>query len=558
MRIKLKKDLALAVGLSVVRHFVGFDDRYLDSMKEIDFDLNHGKSSEHERALAELEAALKACEHVRGAKTALKDVQTWRKLMAGDDTVKARTVEHFTSILHETLRKTARQIVYYKDPQRNTSHAYHVSPVQYQPERVDRDYRHDEYAWMSLWWWEFDELRSKSVSFYAHECEGMGVAKALALKGYYIETEELRAEYLADLALYDAIVPRIGVQFSAVGPATDDLDGNVKKRDGWWSGRSAAIQLDTAGEPARVCVDVFREMKAEPPRAHGFSRWYWTRTIEGEFNESEIPRHAFVACFDLRRHLRVRVHVRQLTEYAYDPALRKKLVLPKDHRSLVEMLLAHKGVFRDIIHGKGGGAIILCAGKPGTGKTLTAEVYSESTGRPLYNVQASQLGTNPVELEDELHKVFARAQRWNAILLIDEADVYVAARGANLMQNAIVGVLLRVLEYYRGVMFLTTNRIDIVDDAVASRCIARLDYDVPPTEDQRRIWRILADTSGLTIADEVIDAIVAKYPRLSGRDVKNILKLAAMVAAAQDVPITMEVIEFAKRFKPTAGDGTAA
>jgi len=117
-------------------------------------------------------------------------------------------------------------------------------------------------------------------------------------------------------------------------------------------------------------------------------------------------------------------------------------------------------------------------------------------------------------------------------------------------------VLLRVLEYYRGVMFLTTNRADIVDDAVASRCIARLDYDVPPVEDQRRIWRILADTSGLEIGDEVIDAIVAKYPRLSGRDVKNILKLAAMVAAAQEVPITMELIEFAKRFKPTAGNGT--
>jgi hypothetical protein len=534
MRITLSKELALAVGLNVVHHFIGFDDRYLDQRKSIDFDLRHGTMKDHEEGLSALEKALNANESIRGAKAALKDVQTWRKLMAGNDTVKARTAEHFQSILHETLRRTPRQVIYYKDHQRNAHHAYHVSPVEYVPEKRDGRDTYDEYVWMRLWWWEFDELRSKTVSFFAHECERMSVAQALALKGYCIETDELRAEYLVDLALYDAIVPRVGVQFTAVGAATDDLDGNLKRRDGWWSRQNTSIQLDTAGEPARVAIDVFRELKAEPNRAQGFSRWYWSRNIEGEMNESEVPRHAFVACFDLRRHLRVRVHVRQLTEYAYDPHLRNKLVLPTDHRALVEMLLAHKGVFRDIIHGKGGGAIILCAGRPGTGKTLTAEVYSESTGRPLYSVQASQLGTNPSELEDELHKVFARATRWNAILLIDEADVYVAARGANLMQNAIVGVLLRVLEYYRGVMFLTTNRADIVDDAVASRCIARLDYDVPPVEDQRRIWRILADTSGLALTDEVIDAIVTKYPRLSGRDVKNILKLAAMVAAARE------------------------
>ena len=191
------------------------------------------------------------------------------------------------------------------------------------------------------------------------------------------------------------------------------------------------------------------------------------------------------------------------------------------------------------------------------GQAVARTVLAATRARGLRS-EPDRHSTNPSELEDELHKVFARATRWNAILLIDEADVYVAARGANLMQNAIVGVLLRVLEYYRGVMFLTTNRADIVDDAVASRCIARLDYDVPPVEDQRRIWRILADTSGLALTDEVIDAIVTKYPRLSGRDVKNILKLAAMVAAAREVPITMEVIEFAKRFKPTLGDGTAS
>ena len=45
--------------------------------------------------------------------------------------------------------------------------------------------------------------------------------------------------------------------------------------------------------------------------------------------------------------------------------------------------------------------------------------------RPLYSVQCSQLGLEPADLERELLKIFTRAARWNAILLLDEADVYI-------------------------------------------------------------------------------------------------------------------------------------
>ena len=46
----------------------------------------------------------------------------------------------------------------------------------------------------------------------------------------------------------------------------------------------------------------------------------------------------------------------------------------------------------DIVKGKSNGVIICSMGLPGVGKTLTAEVYSEKIKRPLYTVQASQLG----------------------------------------------------------------------------------------------------------------------------------------------------------------------
>jgi len=132
------------------------------------------------------------------------------------------------------------------------------------------------------------------------------------------------------------------------------------------------------------------------------------------------------------------------------------------------------------------------------------------------------------------------------VLLLDEADVYVRQRSNDLMQNAIVGVFLRVLEYQATVMFLTTNRPDDVDDAIASRCIAKLTYEAPTIQEQARIWKVLTTAQGLTVPDAVIDAIVDDNRFLSGRDVKNLLKLAAMHGV-----VDQDTIRFVRQFKPT-------
>jgi SpoVK/Ycf46/Vps4 family AAA+-type ATPase len=266
---------------------------------------------------------------------------------------------------------------------------------------------------------------------------------------------------------------------------------------------------------------------------------------------SELPVHPWMTCFNLRGHQRVRLHMSQTQEYVYDTQMRNKLVIDANSRLLIEMLLHQREQFKDVIAKKGGGAVILCAGPPGTGKTLTSEIFAESEKRPLYSVQCSQLGTSADQLEKSLLKIFARAQRWKAILLLDEADVYIAKRGSDMNQNAIVGVFLRVLEYYNGVMFMTTNRAESVDDAVLSRCVARIDYENPSKADQVKIWHILAATSGLTVGAGVAEEIASKYS-LSGRDVKQILKLSGLVAYARKLTaIDAQVIEFCMRFKPT-------
>jgi SpoVK/Ycf46/Vps4 family AAA+-type ATPase len=184
-----------------------------------------------------------------------------------------------------------------------------------------------------------------------------------------------------------------------------------------------------------------------------------------------------------------------------------------------------------------------------THNTLTAEVYSEVMKRPLYKVQASQLGINIDKLEENLKEVLGRAEKWGAILLLDEADVYVHERGNDINQNAIVGVFLRVLEYYRGVLFMTTNRGTEIDDAIVSRLTARIVYQPPGAEERNKIWRILAFQNGIMLTDSDVAKLVKELPETTGRDIKNLLKLAKMVAEKKDGKVTAELIKRLNKFK---------
>lgn len=78
----------------------------------------------------------------------------------------------------------------------------------------------------------------------------------------------------------------------------------------------------------------------------------------------------------------------------------------------------------DFIKGKGKSQIILLHGKPGVGKTYTAECIAEHTKRPLMSLTCADIGTNPEEVEENLAYHFTAARDWGAFVLIDEADIY--------------------------------------------------------------------------------------------------------------------------------------
>ena len=52
------------------------------------------------------------------------------------------------------------------------------------------------------------------------------------------------------------------------------------------------------------------------------------------------------------------------------------------------------------------------------------ESATDFTQRPLYNVSSSDLGTSSYSVEKGLADTIKLAETWNAIILLDEADVF--------------------------------------------------------------------------------------------------------------------------------------
>lgn len=132
-----------------------------------------------------------------------------------------------------------------------------------------------------------------------------------------------------------------------------------------------------------------------------------------------------------------------------------RLVLPKNQKELIlgftESQRKNRDTFDDVIEGKGRGMIILLCGPPGVGKTLTSEAVAEEMKVPLYLMSAGDLGFDPRHVETKLQDILEMCSRWNAVLLLDEADVFLEQRSLHeLERNKLVSIFLRVLEYYEG------------------------------------------------------------------------------------------------------------
>jgi ATPase family associated with various cellular activities (AAA) len=392
----------------------------------------------------------------------------------------------------------------------------------------------------------------------------------LADKNYLKETPALIAGYEEAANRYFDWRSRYSEQFSGWGTGIYAEDPTASNRSNDWT-RKNTVLLSSGGDACRLIndenilveralsVDASGDILGKYLRRAAKSMRYDSNaekameTVKDEIPAglfTDLPIHGYILMFHLELHHHVWVHVDNLEPYRYQPELKQKLILPPEQTDLIDILTAEMDMLMDdIVAGKSGGTTVLCAGPAGVGKTLTAEVYSEIIKRPLYRVHSGQLGLNVAEMEKILKETLIRAQRWGAVMLIDEADVYIKKRADNLASNAVVGVFLRLLEYFNGLLFLTTNRIDDIDEAIVSRCIALIRYHSPNYADRCKIWRVMTEQFSLPIEESLITELVELFPKATGRDIKGLTKLVAKFCQQKQLLPTLDVFKRCSVFR---------
>ena len=308
---------------------------------------------------------------------------------------------------------------------------------------------------------------------------------------------------------------------------------------------------------------------------------------DGGLNPENMTEEDLLLCsptvlgFSFSDKLWVELSVSHISDIEWNTGAFDSLVLPESQKRIVRALVeshskqdTKKGSgFDDFIKGKGRGLVAVLHGRPGVGKTLTAEGISEFLKKPLYCVGAGELGTDARTLELQLGKILDVAHVWGAVLLLDEADVFLERRSVHdLHRNALVSIFLRLLEYFQGILFLTTNRVETFDEAFQSRIHIALRYSDLDRKAKKQIWTSFlnivakdeleneapgdsADAAATPLREVVTKDELENLARreLNGRQIKNVVRTAQALAHNKGEKLAMphlrEVLEVTEGFE---------
>lgn len=302
------------------------------------------------------------------------------------------------------------------------------------------------------------------------------------------------------------------------------------------------LPLGTEDMPRRGVIEP--ELETED---QGYNPRFGHNTNSFDESVSRVP---FVRVFSMDIKDYVFADIDDLADYDYDETALERLYLPEEMKNVLQRVFETptSELFGDLIRGKHGGVVVLACGSPGVGKTLTAEVYAEITERPLYTLEFGEMGTTVEQIESNLEQIFARIVRWSAVLQFDECEIFLAQRGGDLERSAIVGIFLRMLDYYEGLLFLTTNRPEVLDEAILSRVMLRLDYPDLDRAGRSQIWKSMFSMAGLTLAKDGFEQLAEV--EVNGRQIRNYTRLIRIVHPQGNV--TIEQIKQLLRYGSTS------
>ena len=237
---------------------------------------------------------------------------------------------------------------------------------------------------------------------------------------------------------------------------------------------------------------------------------------------------------------------------------------------------------------------MLLSGLTGTGKTLTVEAgrsaqlpyaWPQTNSDPAGSCRqpsetALQITTRSSRLVSCRHwqKPSGRirispaleshtAARWwvficwpfttRSLTIISEADSLLSKRTLEGgVRNEVVSVMLRQLEYYSGILFMTTNLFDNIDHAVRSRVRLHIEYRALSATHRMTLWKtflrqspIVSEKSSEEHGAELSVVLseenwkgLASW-KLNGREIENVVKNVRMWCATKAYTVTLSRLE---------------
>lgn len=205
-----------------------------------------------------------------------------------------------------------------------------------------------------------------------------------------------------------------------------------------------------------------------------------------------------------------------------------------------EQILAHVGpAFADSLNR---GVRALFSGPSGTGKTLAARALAGALQMDLYRVDLASVVNKYIgETEKNLNRIFTYAEELDIILLLDEGDSLMTRRtdvkGANdRYANLETNFLLQRLESYEGIILITTNAAQRIDQAFVRRLDVVIDFTLPEADERRELWRLHLPQDH-QIDETFLEKVVLRC-KLSGGQIRNTALHAGLLALQHEGPVT--------------------
>ncbi|KAL1877958.1 hypothetical protein Daus18300_002312 [Diaporthe australafricana] len=204
------------------------------------------------------------------------------------------------------------------------------------------------------------------------------------------------------------------------------------------------------------------------------------------------------------------------------------------------MLREQRNMILAMVHRreKAAGALtFLLHGPSGTGKHSTVESIAETIRQPLISLTSADIGT--VEQKMPVSEWFRMAERWNAIIVLSGANLFLERRlDADLQIRSIISSFTKAMNRFRGMLFLLSLPVASLDSAFASRVHLTVRYEFPTQHELGQMWdqslKSLRKGRTIRVGEGVQRYIHEELKKMgyawSGREIRNALSTAIALA----------------------------